>query len=87
MVGEQVSVQVRHFVLDHAAGEIVKLFGNLHQVFVVITDLHPFGTDYVAVDARNGKAALGIGDLLFALFQDFRIDEGAAEVFQVRIGV
>ena len=74
-------------MLDHAAGEIVKLFGNLHQVFVVITDLHPFGTHHVAVDAGDGEAALGVGDLLFALFQNFRIDEGAAEVFQVRIGV
>ena len=74
-------------MLDHTGRKVVKFLRHLLKGFVVVAYLDLFGPEDVAVDAGDGKAALGVGYLLRALFQDFRVDEGAAEVFQIGVCV
>ena len=74
-------------MLDHAGGKIVKFLRNLLQRFVVVAYLDLFGPEYVAVNAGNGEAALGVCHLLWAFLQDFRIYQGAAKILKVGVCV
>ena len=86
VVGEKVAVKVAEFVLDHAAGKVVEFFGHLLQILIVIAHGHLFGAHNIAVDAGNAEATFRVGGLFVALFQDFGIDEGAAEAFELVVG-
>ena len=74
-------------MLDHAGGKVVEGLGDFLQILIEILHGDYFRADYVAVDAGDGQAAFRIGDLFIALLQDFRIDYGAAEAFEVIVNV
>ena len=69
MIHEQVSVQMGHLMLHHAAGELVESLGDFLEIPVVIFNGHALGPYDIAVDAGDAEAAFGIFTLFFTLLQ------------------
>ena len=80
-------VQVRELMLDHPGRELVEGLRLLLQVLIVVFDRDTLGTADIGIDARHAEAAFVVLAHLRALLRHHRVDDSAAEAFQIRIDV
>ena len=86
-VREEDAVEVGELVLDHPGGELVEGLRLLLEVLVVVLDRQGLGTADVGVEAGDAEAALVELAHRLALAGHDRVDESAAEAFQIGVDV